>query len=95
MQYRSHKAKYDKLCAEYKALEKAAAFGAKRKTQKALGAANNYYEAHRAELTLHAAAVRYLQELQRGHDHWPNPSTWEAKLEGEKKSLYEQYYIVV
>jgi hypothetical protein len=70
-------------------------FGAKRKAQKALDAANDYYEAHRAELTLHAAAVRYFQELQRGHDHLPNPSTWEeerAKLEGEKRSLYQQYY---
>jgi hypothetical protein len=94
-QYGGFKVKYDKLCVEYKALEKASGFGAKRKAQKALDVANAYYEAHRAELTLHAAAVRYFQELQRGHDHLPNPSTWEderAKLEGEKKSLYQQYY---
>ena len=94
-QYGGFKAKYDRLCAEHKALEKASGFGAKRKVQKALDTANEYYENHRMELTLHAAAVRYLQEVQRGHDSLPHPSTWEAeraKLQAERKTLSQEYY---
>ncbi len=96
-QYGGIKAKYDKLCAEHKTLEKASGFGAKRKAQKALDTANEYYEAHRMELTLHNAAVRYLQEVQRGHDSLPHPSTWEAeraKLQTERKTLTQEYSIL-
>ena len=93
-EYFGHKEKYNKLCAEHKTLEKASGFGAKRKAQKALDTANEYYENHRMELTLHDAAVRYLREVQRGHDHLPHPSTWEAeraKLQAERKTLSQEY----
>jgi hypothetical protein len=61
--YRGYKARYDKLYSEYLTLKKSSGFGAKRKAQKALEAANAYREANRAEITLCEAAEKYLKDV--------------------------------
>jgi hypothetical protein len=57
------KARHDKPYAEYLTLKKSSGFGAAKKAQKALDAANAYYDAHRAEITLCEAAKRYLKDV--------------------------------
>jgi len=94
MSYRGHKARYDKLYSQYETLKKSSGFGAKRKAQKALDAANDYRESHRMEITLYEYAEKYLKQHLNGHGRVPLP-TWKeerAKLTGNKKSLTRDYH---
>lgn len=61
--YRGHKARYDKLYAEYRAIKKAGGFGAERKTQKVLDTANAYYDTHHTKIVLFEASERYLKDV--------------------------------
>ena len=95
--YRAHKAQYDKLYGQYETIKKSGGFGAERKAQKALDAANTYYEANRMELTLYEAAERYLRGVlqERFNDKkLPPVSKWQAERENltvEKKRLDVEY----
>jgi chromosome segregation ATPase len=64
--YRGHKAKYERLYAEYKTAKTATGLFAERKAQKALDTANEYHETHRAEITLYEAAERHLRDVLQG-----------------------------
>jgi hypothetical protein len=91
---RGYKTRYDKLYAEYKTALKASGMGTKRKAQKALEAADDYHEKFRAEITLCEAAERYIKGVLNGRNAVPLDD-WKAeraKLEGEKQSLYQEYY---
>ena len=85
--YRKFKTKYEKLYAEYTTLKKATGFGAKGKAQKALDAANEYYETHRNEITMYENAERYLRDVLQKHfdpKKLPPITKWQA----ERESLY-------
>ena len=82
--YRGHKAKYEKLYAEYTAIKKAGGLFSERKAQKALDAANDYYESNRMEITLFESAERYLKEvMQKNFDpkKLPPITKWRAERE--------------
>lgn len=53
--------KYDALYSEYETFSKQTGLFTKSKAQKALDEANEYYDAHRAELTVYATAEKYLR----------------------------------
>ena len=95
---RRYKAQYGKLYAEYEAIKAAKGWGAKGKAQKALDAANEYYEAHRPQLTLYESAERYLRDvLQERFDPMKLPpiTKWKeehARLIADKQSLTRDYY---
>jgi hypothetical protein len=94
---RKAKAQYDGLLADCKAAEKEAGIFAKGKAQKLRNAANSFYEAHRAEITLHDAAERYLRDvLQSRFDpgKLPPMTKWREEREAktaERDVLYAQY----
>jgi len=82
--YRKFKAKYENLYAEYKTLKKATGFGAERKAQKALEAANEYYETYRSEITMYENAERYLRDVMQKHfdpTKLPPITKWQAERE--------------
>ena len=61
--YRKTKTQYDKLYAEYQSIKKAGGFFAERKAQKALDAANEYYEDNRPQIAMFDNAERYLRDV--------------------------------
>ena len=65
--YRPQKVQYEKLYAQYTAIQKAGGLFVERKAQKALDTANDYYETHRMEITLYEADDKYLREVMQGH----------------------------
>jgi len=80
--YRPQKAQYEKLYAQYQAIKKAGGFGAERKAQKALDAANEYRETHRIEIAMYENAEKYLREVMQGHfdpKKLPPVSKWQAE----------------
>ena len=95
--YRGHKAKYDKLYAEYRTIKKAGGFGAERKAQKALDTANAYYDTHHTEIVLFEAAERYLKDvMQERFDpkKLPPITKWTAerdKLNADMRRLNGEY----
>ncbi len=95
--YHGHKAQYEKLYAQYRQIKKAGGFGAERKAQKALDAANSYYHAHDTEIVLFEAAERYLKDvMQERFDpkKLPPIRKWEAerdKLKAERQQLSHEY----
>ena len=95
---RGYKAQYDKLYAEYETLKAAKGWGAKSKAQKALDAANEYYEAHRPQLTLYESAERYLRDVLQGRfdpKKLPPITKWKAeraKLIANRQSLTHDYH---
>jgi hypothetical protein len=97
-EHRSLRRQYDKLYAAYEETKKATGVFAERKAQKALEAANEFYEANRTGLTLFDTAEKYLRGvLQERFDpkKLPPISAWEKQLAGklaEKDALYQQYY---
>ena len=97
-EHRSLKRQYDKLYSEHTTAKKATGFFAERKAQKALEAANDFYEANRAGLTLFETAEKYMSGvLQERFDpkNLPPISMWEKELAAklaEKDSLYQEYY---
>jgi peptidoglycan hydrolase CwlO-like protein len=93
--YRGYKARYDKLYGEYTTALKSKGFGAKRKAEKALETANNYYENFRAEIVLCEAAQKHLTGVMNGKSTAIPLENWKAehtKLAGEKNALYREYY---
>ncbi len=97
-EYRGYKAQYEKLYAQYKALEKSKGFGAGRKAQKALDAANEYYEANRPQIAMYENAERYLREVLQGRfdpKKLPPITAWteeRGKLNAEQKQLSREYH---
>jgi hypothetical protein len=95
--YRGYKSQYDKLYAEYETLNKSTGLFAKGKAQKALAAANAYYETHRAEITLYEAAERYMKDVLQGHfdpKKLPPVTKWKTereKLTAEKQQLNREF----
>ncbi len=95
--YRGYKAQYEKLYAQYREIIKTGGFGAERKAQKALDAANSYYHAHDTEIVLFEAAERYLKDvMQERFDpkKLPPIRKWEAerdKLKAERQQLSRRY----
>jgi hypothetical protein len=96
--YRKIKARYETLYAEYEATKNAAGLFAERKAQKALDAANEYYETHRAEIAMYDNAERYLRDvLQERFDpaKLPPITKWKAERDAktaEKDGLHQEYY---
>ena len=61
--YRGIKAQYEKLYAQYTAIQKAGGLFVERKAQKALDAANEYYETNRPQIVMYEAAEKYLRDV--------------------------------
>jgi len=99
-QYRSYKARYDSLYAEYTTAQKAQGFFTERKAKKALDTANEYYEANRMEISLCQAAEKYLREAMQKHfdpKKLPPITKWKAereKLIPKKNRLNREYQIL-
>jgi hypothetical protein len=98
--YRKHKVQYEKLYAQYDTLKTATGFGAKRKAEKALQAANEYHETYRSEIVMYEKAERYLKDvLQERFDPKKQPpvAKWREEYAtklAEKDALYREYYAV-
>ena len=94
---RKFKTQHEKLYAKYEAAQKEKGFGAGSKTKKALNAANEYYEAHKLEITSYEEAERYLKGvLQKRFDpkKLPPISMWTAerdRLLADRGSLEQDY----
>ncbi|MDR1703646.1 MAG: MobA/MobL family protein [Clostridiales bacterium] len=95
--YRKYNARYEKLYAEDETARKETGLFAKSRAQKALDAANDYYESHRMELTLCNAAEKYLRDvLQERFDpkKLPPIKAWEKELADktvERQGQYRKY----
>ena len=95
--YRPQKAQYEKLHAQYTAIQKAGGLFVERKAQKALDTANEYYETHRMEITLYETAENYLREVMQQHfdpKKSPPVSKWIAERESktaDQKRLDRQF----
>ena len=95
--YRKIKAKYDALYAEYEIAKKAGGLFAERKAQKALTAANEYYENNRPQIALFNNAEKYLRDvLQARFDPKKSPpiNKWRKELAAktaEQETLYREY----
>ena len=96
-QYRSFKVQYENLSTEYKTLKNSSAFGSKRKAQKALDTANEYYENHRHEIASFETATQYLKDvLQDRFDpkKLPSITKWkaeQAELLSQQSTLNDEY----
>ncbi|MCL2856565.1 MAG: hypothetical protein FWE19_02415 [Oscillospiraceae bacterium] len=79
-------------------LEAYKGWGAKGKAQKALDAANEFYEVHRPQLTLYESAERYLRDVLQGRfdpKKLPPITKWKekrARLIADKQSLTRDYH---
>jgi len=95
--HRGKKAQYDKLYAQYMTLTKTTGFGAERKAQKALAAANEYYEIYRTEIAMFDNAEKYLKGVLQTHfdpKKLPPIAKWKAEIEkltAERGDLNQQY----
>ena len=95
--YRGKKVQYDKLYAQYKILKKEKGFGAERKAQKALAAANEYYETYRTEIAMYDNSEKYLKGVLQTHfdpKKLPPVAKWKAEIEkltAERSGLNQQY----
>ena len=95
--YRKYKAQYEKLYAQYKTLKSATGFGAERKAQKALAAANEYHETYRTEIAMYESAEKHLRDVLQGRfdpKKLPPISKWQAektKLTAERKLIEADY----
>jgi len=96
--YRKFKVRYEELYSQYRAARKPTGGGAERKMQKALDAANDYYETHHSELAMFESAEQYLRNvLQERFDPKTLPpiTKWREELfvkTAEKDMLYQEYY---
>ena len=96
--FRKFKTQYEKLYTQYEAIKKAGGFGSERKAQKALAAANDYYETYRNEITMYDKAEKYLRDvLQERFDPKKSPpiKMWQSeiqKLTAERGKLNQRYY---
>jgi hypothetical protein len=96
-QHRKIATQYDALYAEYETAKKSTGIFAKSKAEKAHAAAQDFYEANRADITLFRAAEKYLKGvLQSRYDPKKSPpiKMWQderaAKI-AEKQALYVGY----
>jgi hypothetical protein len=94
--YRKVRGQYDNLYAEYETLSKQTGLFAKSKAEKALKAANDYYEEHRPEIAMYDSADEYLRGvLQKRFDPKKLPITkWQnERVEkiSERAALYREY----
>jgi hypothetical protein len=94
--YRKIKARYEKLYAEYSAIKNDKGFIAERRAKKALAAANEYHEEHRAEIAMFDKADEYLRGvLQKRFDPKKLPiAKWQnerAEKTAERAALYGEY----
>ena len=91
--------KFEEGRTSYQYAQKSKGFGAERKAQKALNAAE-YHELYRNEITLFESAEKYLRDvLQYRFDpkKLPPISRWQNELSGktaEKDSLYRDYHVL-
>lgn len=98
--YRGVKAQYQKLYAQYTDIKKAGGFGAERKAQKALDAANEYYETNRPQIFMYDAAEKYLRDVLRERfdsKKLPPVTAWQTernKLTVEKSKLNREYVVL-
>ena len=98
--HRGKKAQYEKLYAQFEALEKETGFGAKRKVQKALDAAKDFRETYCSEISAFEEAERYLKKVMQGHfdpKKLPPVKTWQseqAKLIADRGKLNQQYIAI-
>jgi hypothetical protein len=96
--YRKTKRRYDELYAEYQTARKEKGFFAERKAQKALDAANEYYQSHSVELAMFDNAEEYLRGVLQGRfdpKKLPPTAMWQNELSkkiNEKSVLYREYY---
>jgi ATP-dependent exoDNAse (exonuclease V) alpha subunit len=96
-EYRKLNAQYEKLYSVYETARKDKGFFAERKAQKALEAANDFYEANRAGITLFKTADKYLRGIMQDRfdpKKLPPISKWEKELaakEVDKARLYQGY----
>jgi len=95
---RKYKAQYEKLYAQYKTLKKETGFGAGRKAQKALIAANEYHSTHSDEIAMYDKAEKYLRDVLQGRfdtKKLPLVTKWKSeivKLTAERKLIEADYY---
>jgi len=95
--YRGKKVQYEKLYAQYTTLAKTTGFGAERKAQKALTAANEYYETYRTEIAMFDNAEQYLKGVLQTHfdpKKLPPIAKWKAEIEkltAERSGLNQRY----
>ncbi|MDL2235518.1 hypothetical protein LJC07_05095 [Christensenellaceae bacterium OttesenSCG-928-L17] len=95
--YRGHKAQYEKLYAQYRAIKKAGGFGAERKAQKALDTANEYYDTNRTEIVLFEAAEQYMKDVMQERfdpNKLPPITKWKSerdKLNADRRKLNGEY----
>jgi hypothetical protein len=94
---RKYNREYERLYEKYTAAKSENGILSGRKAQKALDAANDYYEANRAQITLYRAAEKYFRDvLQDRFDSKKLPpiSTWEKELAektAERQGQYQRY----
>ncbi|MDR0292559.1 MAG: hypothetical protein LBH95_00195 [Oscillospiraceae bacterium] len=99
-EHRTVKRQYDKLYSEYTAARKETGFFAERKAQKALDAANNFYDTFSAELILFDAAEKYLRGVLQGRfdpKKLPPITMWRQELgtkTSEKNVLNREYTLL-
>jgi len=92
------KVQYEKLYAQYEPLKATKGWGAKGKAQKALDAANEYYDANRSQITLFESAEWYLRGVLQKHfgpNKLPPISKWKGERErliAEKQLLDRDYW---
>ncbi|MDR0905015.1 MAG: MobA/MobL family protein [Oscillospiraceae bacterium] len=88
---------YNALYSQYKTLKDVTGFGAKKRAQKALDAANDFHSEHRNELFEYAAAEQYLKAvLQSRFDpkKLPPIAAWKSERDAktaERAALYRDY----
>jgi hypothetical protein len=98
--YRRINGRNNALREQYEAAKKQTGFGAGKRAQKALDTANEFYESNRTELTLFAAAERYLKDvLQKRYDpaKLPPLKKWSDEREAlrmEKGGLNTEYRLM-
>ena len=98
--YRGVKAQYQKLYSEYTAIQKAGGLFSERKAQKALDAANEYYEANRPQIAMYDNAEKYLRDVLRERfdiKKLPPVTAWQAerdKLTAERSILNREYIVL-
>jgi predicted nucleic acid-binding Zn-ribbon protein len=96
-EHRALKRQYDRLYDKYKAARNEKGLLTERKAKKALEAANDFYEANRAGMTLFDAADKYLRDVLQGRydpKKLPPIDMWKRELGSktdESNALYAEY----
>jgi len=86
--YETHSSEYEKLFVMKGVVDKA---------QKALDAANDYYETHRQQITLYNAAEQYLKDVLQQHfdpKKLPPISKWQAEIAEQRERQTQRVHDV-